>query len=158
MNHDMRRHDRAVTTEEARKILDDALYITVAMTGADGWPYAVNVSFARVGDKLYFHSAKAGFKVDSLAGDGRVCIAAVASQHTLPAELSVAYSSAVGFGTAELVTDERERYEGLMALCKKYAPDNPKNEPESTHCTRANLYCIIITELTGKKQMPESEI
>lgn len=156
MNHNMRRNDRAATPEEAWKFLDDALYVTIALNGADGWPYAVNVSFARVGDKIYFHSAKAGFKVESLAADGRVCIAAVASQHTLPEELSVAYTSAVGFGTAELVTDERERYEGLMALCRKYAPANPKNETESAHCTRANLYCIKIIELSGKKQIPES--
>lgn len=157
MRHDMRRRDRATTAEEAWKILDNALYATVAMTGADGWPYAVTVSFARVGEKLYFHSALAGFKVDSLAADGRVCVTAVESQHTLPDELSVAYRSAVGFGMAELVTDAVERREGLMALCKKYAPDNPNNEKECASCTRAYVYKITISELTGKTQIPDSE-
>lgn len=156
MNRIMRRRDRAASAEKAWDILKNAPFATIAMNGTDGWPYAVSVSYALIENRLYFHSALEGMKVDCIAADGRVCVTAVAEQHTLPDEMSVAYQSAVGFGTASLVTDAEERRAGLMAICAKYAPDNPNNERESTNCTRAKVYRIVIEELTGKIQIPES--
>lgn len=156
MNRPMRRRDRAASAEKAWEILERAPFAVIAINGTDGWPYAVSVSYALIENRLYFHSAMEGMKVDCLAADGRVCVSAVAQQRTLPEEMSVAYQSAVGFGRAELVTDAEERRAGLMAICAKYAPDNPNNERESANCTRAKLYRIVIEELTGKIQIPES--
>lgn len=150
MKHTMRRQDRAVSPAEARQILRDAPFMTLAMKGVDGWPYAVVLSFAVEGEKLYFHSAQTGFKVDSLHMDNRVCFTAVERQEPVPETLSVCYRSAVGFGAVRLVTDPNERFDGLLAICKKYAPENPNIERESAGSPAARLYCIDLLELSGK--------
>ena len=61
----MRRSDRATTPENAWEILENAEFMTLSMMGAEGVPYGVTLSFARVGNALYFHCANEGYKLDS---------------------------------------------------------------------------------------------
>ena len=59
----MRRSDRATTVEKAWEILENAEFMTLSMMGAEGVPYGVTLSFARVGSALYFHCANTGYKL-----------------------------------------------------------------------------------------------
>ncbi len=149
----MRRSDRQVSQAEAWEILDQADFCTLSMLGAEGMPYGVNLSFVRIGERIYFHSAKEGYKVDSLAAHPHVCLTAVASQHTLPEALSVAYRSVVAFGAARLVNDPVERQQGLEALCRKYAPNEPGAIPQAASCQAAGVWRIDLNEITGKAQV-----
>ena len=78
----MRRSDRATTAEKAWEILENAEYMTLSMMGAEGVPYGVTLSFARVGESLYFHCANEGYKLDSLRKNPAVCVNAVYQQRT----------------------------------------------------------------------------
>ena len=78
----MRRSDRATTAEKAWEILEKAEYMTLSMMGAEGVPYGVTLSFARVGESLYFHCANEGYKLDSLRKNPAVCVNAVYQQRT----------------------------------------------------------------------------
>ena len=78
----MRRSDRATTAEKAWEILEKAEYMTLSMMGAEGVPYGVTLSFARVGESLYFHCASEGYKLDSLRKNPTVCVNAVYQQRT----------------------------------------------------------------------------
>ena len=49
---------------------------------------------------LYFHCANAGYKLDSLRKNPAVCVNAVRQQRTKAEEFTVAFESAVAFGTA----------------------------------------------------------
>lgn len=71
----LRRKKRAITDEEARKLLAACKRGVFAVNGDDGYPYAipVNYFFDTEHDKIYFHGAKAGHKVDSLKRDDKVC-------------------------------------------------------------------------------------
>ena len=64
----LRRKKRAITDEEARKLLATCKRGVFAVNGDDGYPYAipVNYFFDAEHDKIYFHGAKAGHKVDAL--------------------------------------------------------------------------------------------
>ncbi|MFR3877786.1 MAG: pyridoxamine 5'-phosphate oxidase family protein [Collinsella sp.] len=65
----LRRKKRAITDEEARKLLATCKRGVFAVNGDDGYPYAipVNYFFDAEHDKIYFHGAKAGHKVDASA-------------------------------------------------------------------------------------------
>ena len=71
----LRRKKRAITDEEARKLLATCKRGVFAVNGDDGYPYAipVNYFFDAEHDKIYFHGAKAGHKVDALKRDDKVC-------------------------------------------------------------------------------------
>ena len=146
----MRRSDRAATPEKAWEILENADYMTLSMMGAEGVPYGVTLSFARVGERLYFHCANEGYKLDSLRQNPAVCVNAVAQQRTKAEEFTVAFESAVAFGTASEVTEQAERVEGLLAICKKYAPENAGAAAYIAQYPQVSVWRIDVTDISGK--------
>ena len=146
----MRRNDRATTTEKAWEILENAEYMTLSMMGAEGVPYGVTLSFARVENALYFHCANEGYKLDSLRKNPAVCVNAVRQQRTKAEEFTVAFESAVAFGTACEVTEQEERVRGLLAICKKYAPENPGAAAYIAQYPQVSVWRIDVREISGK--------
>ena len=146
----MRRHDRETGTEKAWDMLENADYMTLSMMGAEGVPYGVTLSFARVENALYFHCANAGYKLDSLRKNPAVCVNAVRQQRTKAEEFTVAFESAVAFGTACEVTEQSEKEQGLLAICKKYAPENPGAAAYIAQYPQVSVWRIDVTDLSGK--------
>ena len=146
----MRRHDRETGTEKAWEILENADYMTLSMMGAEGVPYGVTLSFARVENALYFHCANAGYKLDSLRKNPAVCVNAVRQQRTKAEEFTVAFESAVAFGIACEVTEQAEKERGLLAICKKYAPENPGAAAYIAQYPQVSVWRIDVREISGK--------
>ena len=146
----MRRYDRAASVEQAWEILENAEFMTLSMMGAEGVPYGVTLSFARVGESLYFHCANEGYKLDSLRKNPAVCVNAVRQQRTKAEEFTVAFESAVAFGTACEVTEQAERVQGLLAICKKYAPENPGAGEYVAMYPEVSVWRIDVTDISGK--------
>ena len=146
----MRRSDRETTAEKAWEILENAEYMTLSMMGAESVPYGVTLSFARVENALYFHCANEGYKLDSLRKNPAVCVNAVRQQRTRAEEFTVAFESAVAFGTACEVTEQEEKVQGLLAICKKYAPENPGAAAYIAQYPQVSVWRIDVTDLSGK--------
>ena len=65
-DRDMRRADKEIVDrEELHRILDEAMAMRLGLLDG-GRPYVVPLNFAREGDDLSFHAAKAGHKLDCL--------------------------------------------------------------------------------------------
>ena len=109
--------------EKRLDALDQCEYMVLAMTDGEGKPYCIPLNGVRVGEKIYFHCAKAGEKVDCLRTHPQVCLTAVGHQRVIQAIYETEYQCAVVRGTAGEVTDETEMREALWALCRKYSPD-----------------------------------
>jgi len=124
-NHPIRRRDRALSEAEALHLLQTAEWGVLATVDVAGWPYAVPVNHAVVEGDLIIHCATAGHKLDNLAFNPKVSYCVVTEAVTLPLELSTRYSSAIVFGRAELVTDDREKREALQALGRRFASEHP---------------------------------
>ena len=146
----MRRNDRATSPEKAWEILGNAEYMTLSMMGAEGVPYGVTLSFARVENALYFHCANEGYKLDSLRKNPAVCVNAVRQQRTKAEEFTVAFESAVAFGTACEVTEQSEKEQGLLAICKKYAPENPGAAAYIAQYPQVSVWRIDVSDISGK--------
>ena len=146
----MRRSDRETTPEKAWEILENAEFMTLSMTGAEGVPYGVTLSFARVGESLYFHCAGEGYKLDSLRKAPAVCVNAVRQQRAKAEEFTVAFESAVAFGIAREVTEQAEREQGLLAICKKYAPENPAAAEYVARYPEVSVWRVHVTAISGK--------
>jgi hypothetical protein len=70
----MRRKDREMDSEFAREVIDRSQYGVLACVTPDGKPYAIPLSIARDGDRLFFHSATAGSKMDYLPDGQEVAL------------------------------------------------------------------------------------
>lgn len=155
----MRRVDRELTAEQAWNVVDGCADCVLAMVDADGAPYAVPLNFAREGDRLYFHSAMAGRKLDCLRQNSRVCVACTADGREIdqPA-LTTRYASAILRGTAAEVTEAEEKLHALRLLCRKLAPENPEGRGNFESCLgHTAVWRIEVDTITGKANRPKAE-
>lgn len=173
---EMRRKDRQMDKEFAYAIMDKAEFGTLATINEDGSPYCIPVSFVRLQDKVYFHSAKQGLKIDNILRTSRVCMSFVGDvkvpnpdSETVMEELlkspdqlkevasskfTTYYESAVIFGSASIIEDKEEKILGLRLLCEKY---NPWNMPYFKSAIESSIKLtdvirIDIEHITGKSK------
>ena len=123
MHRPMRRKDRQSTTEEAVGLLKRAEYGILATTDEISQPYAVPLSYAYTENRIYFHCATEGHKLDNIKANDKVSFAVVGATQVLPDKFSTAFESAVVFGKASFVEDEQEKVAALKALIEKYSKD-----------------------------------
>ena len=123
MFRSMRRKDRETTPEKAIEILERAEHGVLSINGDGGYPYGVAMSHVVLDEKLYFHCAPKGQKLDMIVKNQLVSYSAVASSKTLPEEFATDYESAIVFGKASIVEGE-EKLKALEGLIKKYSPDH----------------------------------
>lgn len=103
----LRRKKRAITDEEARELLATCKRGVFAVNGDDGYPYAipVNYFFDAEHDKIYFHGAKAGHKVDALKRDDKVCFTVYGNEWYKDGDWAPYVMSTVVFGRCRLAND-----------------------------------------------------
>lgn len=75
MFREMRRKKQALLFEECAEILKKGASGVLAVSGDFGYPYAVPLSYAYDGAKIYFHCAKCGHKLDSIQRNSKVSFA-----------------------------------------------------------------------------------
>ncbi len=123
----MRRKDRLASEEKAREIIARAEYGTFMTADKAGIPYGVAVSHAVEGDKIYFHCAPEGRKLDNLRENPRVCMSFVSSVYRDEEAHTHRFESAIAEGTAVIVEGQEEQVHALRLICGKYAPDSFKD-------------------------------
>lgn len=154
---EVRRHDRQITEEEAWQVVDACEYAFLAMTAEDGAPYGLPLTIAREGRAVYFHSAMAGRKTESLRRRPQVCLTCVGDTQILPEEYTTLYESAVAFGQAAEVTDEAEKIHALDLICRRHTPENMAgfDNAVARSLSRTAIWKITIESITGKAKRPK---
>lgn len=154
-----RRKDRAVSEEEARRIIRESPYGVFVTSDKDGLPYGVPVSHVLDGNSIYFHCALSGRKLENMAQNPNAAMTFV-SRCTLDQEaFTVRYESAVAEGTAVPVTDREEKHRALSLICKQYAPDSFKDSEEYIlpKLGGTGVCRLDMTRLSGKINRKPSE-
>ena len=64
---EMRRSKQRLSVDEAKAILRRGKYAVWAVSGDEGYPYAVPINYVYDGGRIYLHSAKQGHKIDAIA-------------------------------------------------------------------------------------------
>ena len=89
----MRRKDRQLSAADARAILAKGTHGVLSVVGDGGWPYAVPMNYTVMGTQIYLHCARAGYKLDAIARDDRVCFTVVTQAQVIPAHITTLYES-----------------------------------------------------------------
>ena len=84
----MRRASRAIPEEAAKHLLQQSRRGVLAVNGDNGYPFAipVNYYYDQEHDKIYFHGAKSGQKVDALKQNDKVCFTVYGNEHFEPGD------------------------------------------------------------------------
>lgn len=96
----MRRTKRAISDEDAKRLLEQGRRAVLAVNGDDGHPFAfpINYRFDADTNKIFFHGAKAGQKVDALRRSDKVCLTVMGNEHYEQDEWAPYVQSTVVFG------------------------------------------------------------
>lgn len=150
----MRRAKRAISDEDARSLLAKGRRATLAVNGDDGYPFAfpIDYRFDADANKIYFHGAKAGQKVDALRRSDKVCLTVMGNERLEDGEWAPYVQSVVVFGRCRLVDDAAKTEAEVRRLALKYYPSAEEVERElEKHLSAVQLYEIEIEHLTGKQ-------
>jgi nitroimidazol reductase NimA-like FMN-containing flavoprotein (pyridoxamine 5'-phosphate oxidase superfamily) len=151
MNRELRRTDRKLTEEEAAEILKTATYGILSTVGEDNIPYGVPLSYCYQDNKIYFHSAMVGHKLDNIAFNNQVSFCVVTDVETLPAQFGTKYRSVILFGTIQEL-EVAEKKEAYKLFINKYANDFQKSGMEYIQQAgnNARVFEISIERMIGK--------
>ena len=149
----MRRFNQALSDEECKSILKTEKRATLAVNGDDGYPYALPVDFYydEEDNKIYIHSAKAGYKLECIERSDKVCIM-THNKGEQKEDWSYHVKSVILFGRANLMEDTQEKRIKAKAFGVKYYPSEEEVEVElNKDYNRMNLIEITIEHMSGKR-------
>ncbi len=150
----IRKKKNEISAEAAKKLLHSARRGVLALNGDEGYPYAIplNYLYDEAAQRIYFHGAHAGHKVDALRSCDRVCFTVVGGE-TVREELWAPFvQSAVVFGHCRLLEGGPEALALLKRLAMKYYPDEQlADEAVVSGGRAAQMYEIRIEHLSGKE-------
>ena len=123
MFREMRRKRQLLPETETIAMLQSCTSGVLAVQGDDDYPYAVPLSFAYEGGRLFFHCATAGHKLDAVERNEKASFCVIAADDVVQSTFTTHYRSAVVFGRARVVTEDGEKRHALECLARKYSPD-----------------------------------
>ena len=152
MFREMRRKGNALSKEETIEIFQKNTNGVLSVHGDDGYPYGVPLSYVYSDGKIIFHSAKSGHKVDGVKNNEKVSFCVVDQDDIIPEDFNTLFRSAIAFGKARVLTDDKEKEAGLESILKKYSPEFMESgrkyiAQEWEHCIVVE---IAIEHMTGK--------
>ena len=148
---------RELDRETSLKIVDNSIWGAVSMCSPDGIPYNVALNLVRDGEKLYFHAAGEGLKVEFLRMNLKVCVLFVPKAVLAPEQYTTLFASAVVRGTAHEVTDISEKEHALRLICGTFASEFPEELERRIAAGSARttgIWRIDIDSVSGKSSPP----
>ena len=124
MFRELRRKRQALSETDCSDILKRGTSGVLALMGDGGYPYAVPMSYVYDGEKLYFHCAKSGHKLDAIAGNPKASFCVVDRDQVVPEEYTTYFRSVIVFGTMRIIEEEQEKRTAVEKLALKYAPED----------------------------------
>lgn len=151
----IRRKKKEMDLDAAKELLQCSRRGVLAVNGDDGYPYAVPVNYFydRNAEKIYFHGARAGYKVDALRASDKVCFTVYGNETIKEEEAWAPFvQSAVVFGRCHLLEEGTEATEILKKIARKYYPNEQLIDEEIERSGKAvQLFEIDIEHISGKE-------
>ena len=154
MFREMRRKKQALSEKDCAAVLNRGTSGVLALLGEEGYPYAVPLSYVYDGEKLYFHSAKSGHKLDAVRSNPKASFCVIDQDQIIPEEYTTYFRSVIAFGTVGIVEEEEEKRSAIEKLALKYAPeDTAENRRNAIDREWAPLCMLEMTvdHLSGKE-------
>ena len=158
----MRRMERAIEDKvEIAKILNDAQVGRLGLS-MNEQPYVVPVNFAFDHERIYFHCAETGMKLDFLRNNAHVCFEVDEHLGTVPGAtpclFGTPFRSVIAFGVARILSDPEERARAARLITMKYAGKEVADKitaemTETYRSSRGSQLVVVeikVESITGK--------
>ena len=153
MFREMRRSKQRLPREVAVEILERNTSGVLALSGDEGYPYAVPMSYVYADGKIYFHSAKNGHKIDAIQRNEKASFCVIDQDQIVPEKYTTFFRSAIVFGRLRLVEDMEEMRRIAAALAMKYSADFKEGIPKEINASIRNMAVLELTidHITAKE-------
>ncbi len=154
MFRELRRKKQLLTAEAAAAVLTRGTSGVLALAGDGGYPYAVPISYVYDGNRLYFHCARSGHKLDAIRREERASFCVIDRDDVVPEEYTTYFRSVIAFGRIRILEDEGEKRAAIEKLALRYAPEDPPERRERAIQRDWAPLCLLemsIEHLTGKE-------
>jgi len=139
---------------DIRGFLERAQWGRLATNGPGG-PYITPLHYVLEGDRIYFHCALKGCKLDNINHDNRVCFEVSEmfeiKEHASPCKFSTSYKSVLVFGLAELINDLQEKVKILNLISQKYSAANNLVPIMGEQSKSVAVLVLNIAKISGKE-------
>lgn len=153
MFRELRRSNQAIPEDECIQILKRQTFGVLALDGDDNYPYAVPMSYVYHDNKIYFHCAQSGHKIDSVHRNDKASFCVTDLNEIVPEQYTTYYRSVIVFGHIRICETEAEKREILGLIIDKYSPDETEGRQAEIDKT-ADRVCIMeldIEHMSGKE-------
>ena len=142
----MRRFKQELSHEECLNILNNNTAGVLALLGDEGYPYSVPLSYVFIDNKIYFHTAKTGHKVDAIKNYDKASFCVIDQNHIVPEEYTTYFRSVIAFGKIRLLETFEEIQPAIQKLAIKYHPTD--NEEHRNHMINRDIKQMGMIELS----------
>lgn len=122
----MRRVRQQLSEKETIGLLRHATSGVLSVLDEKGYPYGVPISYVYDNNKLYFHSALKGHKIDAMRHSDKASFTIICKDEIHPETFTTYFRSVVCFGRVRIVDDEAEKHNALILLGKRYNPGDER--------------------------------
>lgn len=150
----IRKKKNALDITSTKNLLQQNRRGVLAMNGDDGYPYAIPVNYLYDEDhqRIYFHGARAGHKVDALKACDKVCFTVYGNEMIKEESWAPYMQSVVVFGRCHLLETNEKTMTLLKKFAMKYYPNEKMVDEEILRAGKAaQLFEIEIEHLSGKE-------
>ena len=150
----MRRARQALSEQACHEILQNGTSGVLAVSGDDGYPYTVPLSYVCDGGVIYFHCAKSGHKLDAARRCGKASFCVIGQDQVVAEEYTSYFRSVIVFGQLQELTDPAQMRTAIELLARKYAPDDTPQARQAAIDREWNALCILalhVEHMTGKQ-------
>lgn len=159
MFRELRRKKQETTREECFRILKECTRGVLAVSGDDGYPYAIpiNYYFDELDGCIYIHCGKQGHKTDAINACDKVCFTVWDQGYRDPGDWAYHVTSVICMGRAAFLTadtDKEKLCRELKSFGMKYFPLEEEAEVDRLIEKEINaVQMIVITpeHITGKR-------
>lgn len=149
----MRRYKQQLNDENCKKVLKTEWRGVLSLLGDNDYPYGVPLNFYydENENKIYFHCAKEGHKIDAIKKHSKACFTIFDEGIKREYHWSKDFNSVIVFGKIALVKDRKKAEHYVRKLAEKYFPDHCEIEGEmQAHFSRAECLELTIEHISGK--------
>ena len=149
----MRRYKQQISEEKCIEILETQPRGILSMIGDNGYPYGIPLDhwYSASDNKLYFHCAKEGHKLDSIVRCDKVSYCVMDEGFRREGEWAININSVVVFGRMKIVTDEDKKREICSNITRKFTSDEEYLKKELVNAfPRVCCLELTIEHMTGK--------
>jgi len=150
----MRRSDREITDRENIDGIIRRCPICHLALCDEGQPYVVPLNFGYDGERIFFHCAVEGRKVDIVRKNPRVCvefaIPGAIAKGEQACDWGSTFESVIAFGQARILDQPDEKRTALACIMEQYSNESwtfPDDMVARTCCI-----AVSVEEITGKRK------